>query len=84
MSELELIPVEDIKVEKAVTVNELINMMGKSGGFTAQKLADSVDVIENMIKKEGCLKILSFPACIMATGTRGVIVDMVKESKVID
>lgn len=82
MSELELIPVEDIKVTKATTVNELINMMGKSGGFTAQKLADSVDVIENMIKKEGCLKILSFPACIMATGTRGVIVDMVKNGYV--
>ena len=73
-----LIPVEDIKVDKAVTANELIKMMGKSGGFTAQKLADSVDVIESMVKKEGCLKILSFPACIMATGTRGVLVDMVK------
>ena len=75
---MDLIPVKDIKVNGTVTVNELIRMMGESGGFTAQKLADSVDIIERMVKQKDCLKILSFPACIMSTGTRGVIVDMVK------
>ena len=74
----ELIEVQDIKVEKGMTVNDLMKQMSMAGGFTAQKLADSVDVIENMMKDKDCLKILSFPACIMATGTRGVIVDMVK------
>ena len=78
----ELIEVQDIKVQKGMSVNDLIKMMGESGGFTAQKLADSVDVIERMIKDKDCLKILSFPACIMATGTRGVIVDMVKSGAV--
>ncbi len=75
---MDMIPVKDIKVNGPVTVNELIKMMGESGGFTAQKLADSVDIIERMMKQKDCLRILSFPACIMATGTRGVIVDMVK------
>ena len=80
---IKMVPVKDIKIkEKTTSVNSLIKMMGKSGGFTAQKLADSVDVIEGMVKKEGCLKILSFPACIMATGTRGIIVDMVKNGMV--
>ena len=74
----ELIEVQDIKIEKGMTVNYLMKQMSMAGGFTAQKLADSVDVIENMMKDKDCLKILSFPACIMATGTRGVIVDMVK------
>jgi deoxyhypusine synthase len=73
-----LIEVKDIKVKKGMTVNDLIKMMGKSGGFTSQKLADAADIVEKMIKKKDCLRILSFPACIMATGTRGVIVDMVK------
>ena len=77
-----LIEVKDIKVKKGMTVSELVKMMGKSGGFTSQKLSDAVDVAEKMIKKEGCLKILSFPACIMATGTRGVIVDMVRKGMV--
>ena len=75
---MDMIPVKDIKVNGPVTVNELIKMMGESGGFTAQKLADSVDIIERMVKQKDCMRILSFPACIMATGTRGVIVDMVK------
>lgn len=80
--ELELIPVKDIKVGSGLTVDGLIRMMGESGGFTAQKLADATDVIEDMVSKEGCLRILSFPACIMSTGTRGVIVDMVRNDLV--
>lgn len=82
MSGLELIPVEDIKVTKGMTVDQMLAAMGHAGGFTAQKLADATDIATSMVKKEGCLKILSFPACIMATGTRGVIVDMVKNHMV--
>ncbi len=79
---LELIAVEDIKVKKGMTVDEMLQAMGRAGGFTAQKLADAADIATAMVKKEGCLKILSFPACIMATGTRGVIVDMVRNHMV--
>ncbi len=74
-----LVAVKDIKIKKGMTADELVKMMGKSGGFTAQKLADAADIVEKMFKKKDCLRILSFPACIMATGTRGVIVDMVKK-----
>ena len=73
-----LIEVKDIKVKKGMLVNDLVKMMGESGGFTSQKLADATDIVEKMFKNKDCLRILSFPACIMATGTRGVIVDMVK------
>ncbi|MCQ2052461.1 MAG: deoxyhypusine synthase [archaeon] len=74
-----LIEVKDIKVKKNMSVNDLVKMMSESGGFTSQKLADATDIVEKMIKNEDCLRILSFPACIMATGTRGVIVDMVRK-----
>ncbi|MCL2891026.1 MAG: deoxyhypusine synthase [Methanomassiliicoccaceae archaeon] len=79
---IELIPVKDIKVEKGMTVDSLLKSMSASGGFTAQKLADATDLAERMIKQKGCVKFLSFPACIMATGTRGVIVEMVKRGMV--
>ncbi|HKM09343.1 MAG TPA: deoxyhypusine synthase [Candidatus Methanomethylophilaceae archaeon] len=82
MSELELVPVEDIKVTKGMTVDQMLRNMGKAGGFTAKKLADATDIAERMITKEGCLRVMSFPACIMATGTRGVIVDMVRNGMV--
>jgi len=79
---MDFVPVKDIKVEKGMTVDSLLNMMSESGGFTAQKLADATDLAERMMKQKGCVKFLSFPACIMATGTRGVIVDMVKRGMV--
>ena len=79
---MDMIPVEDIRVGDVTTVDGLIRMMGRGGGFTARKLADAVDVIERMERRDGCLRILSFPACIMATGTRGVIVDIVRDGMV--
>lgn len=82
MADLELIPVKDIKVVKDMTVDQLLKEMSKAGGFTAQKLADATDIVESMYKDKDCLKVLSFPACIMATGTRGVIVDMVRNGHV--
>ena len=82
MTDLELIPVKDIKVTKNMTADQLLKAMGEAGGFTAQKLADATNIVESMVKDKDCLKILSFPACIMATGTRGVIVDMVKNGLV--
>jgi deoxyhypusine synthase len=74
--------VRDIKVKEGMTVDELVRAMSDSGGFTAKKLADAVDIVERMVRDEGCLTFLSFPACIMATGTRGVIVELVKRKLV--
>ena len=82
MTDLELIPVKDIKATKDMTVDQMLKAMGEAGGFTAQKLADATNIAESMAKDNDCLKILSFPACIMATGTRGVLVDMVKNGLV--
>ena len=79
---IDLVAVKDIKVRKGMTVNSLLDQMRSSGGFTAKKLADATDLAERMIKQKGCVKFLSFPACIMATGTRGVIVEMVKNGMV--
>ena len=50
---LELIAVEDIKVKKGMTVDEMLEAMGRAGGFTAQKLADAADIATAMVKKEG-------------------------------
>ena len=44
-AELELIEVEDIKVKKGMTVDELMRYMSGAGGFTAQKLADASNLI---------------------------------------
>jgi len=74
--------VEDIKVRECMSVDDLMRELKGSGGFTGRKVADAVDIMEKMARSEGCIKFLSFPACIMATGTRGVIVELVKRKLV--
>jgi deoxyhypusine synthase len=74
--------VEDIKVRESMSVDDLMRELKGSGGFTGRKVADAVDIMEKMARSEGCVKFLSFPACIMATGTRGVIVELVKRKLV--
>ena len=79
MSEFITQRVEDIKLSKKTGIDELVNQMLNSGGFTAKKVGLAAKVLENMVKDEDCIRFLSFPACIVATGTRGLIKDMVKE-----
>jgi len=74
--------VEDIRLREGMSVDELMRELKGSGGFTGRKVADAVDIMEKMVRSEGCVKFLSFPACIMATGTRGVIVEMVRRKLV--
>lgn len=71
-------PVKDIKIDGKSSVNDLVTQMYGSGGFTAKKLAVGINILEEMLKEKDCLKFLSFPACIISTGTRGVIKEMVR------
>jgi deoxyhypusine synthase len=71
-------PVQDIELTKNMTTNQLIKALYKSGGFSAKKVADGVDILEHMVKEKNCVKFLSFPACIISTGTRGVIKELLK------
>lgn len=72
-------PVKDINLNGRTTADELIKKFYEAGGFTAKKLAVGVDIVEKMIKDKDCLRFFSFPACINATGTRGVIKDMIRK-----
>jgi len=75
--------VKDVTLKKNMKTNDLIKELYESGGFTAKNLAIGVDILENMIKDKTCVKFLSFPACIISTGTRGVIKELVK-NKLVD
>ncbi len=70
--------VEDIKLSEGMSVDALINAYSASGGFTAKKLAVAVDILSDMLSDEASVNFLSFPACIISTGTRGVIKELVK------
>ena len=76
---MKLKPLGDIKIKRGITANELVKELHLSGGFTAKKLGQGVNILESMFKDRECIKFLSFPGCIVATGTRGVICDMLKK-----
>jgi len=73
-------PVRDISFKdgKPAAANDIIEQYKAAGGFTAKKLGVAVDIVERMFKDKECLKFFSFPACINATGTRGVVKDMIR------
>jgi deoxyhypusine synthase len=72
------IPVRDYEFRKDITVDDLVLQMEQAWGFTAGKLATSVSIMEKMINMKGCLKFLSFTGNLVATGTRGVMRELVK------
>ena len=76
-------PIRDINLKTGMTSNNLIKELYDSGGFTAKKMAEGVNILEQMIKQKNCLRFLSFPACICSTGSRGVLKDLL-EKKLFD
>lgn len=74
--------VKDLDVHKRVTARQLMDQWRAGGGFTAKKLAVGADLLHRMVANQDEKVILSFPAALMATGTRGVLRDLVKHKLV--
>ena len=74
--------VRDFHASPSGDVVSMVDGMGRGGGFMAKNLYDVSTTLDAMCARKGCTKFLSFPAAIVATGTRGVLVDMVKEGLV--
>lgn len=70
-------PVKDIDLEKVGDLASLMSQLESAGGFTAKKVAEGVAILRRMLRPE-CTKFLSFPAALVATGTRGVIRTLVQ------
>ncbi|MGM0404610.1 MAG: deoxyhypusine synthase [Thermoplasmatota archaeon] len=67
----------DFDINADTKLSDLIDQYYDSGGFVAKKVGIAVDVLDKMFNDE-CVKFLSFPACIISTGTRGIIKDAIK------
>jgi len=72
--------VKDFEIRKSEDSDEILEQMGELGGFQGNKVAEAVNVLERMIKDEKSLNFLAFPACLVATGIRGVLKEMVKQN----
>ena len=70
--------VKDFAIGPSKGSEEILEQMEELGGFQGNKVANAVNILERMIKDEKSLNFLSFPACLVATGIRGVFKEMVK------
>jgi deoxyhypusine synthase len=70
--------VKDFEIKKSRELRAILGQMEDLGGFQGNKVAEAVNILERMIKGKKSLNFLSFPACLMATGIRGVFKEMVK------
>jgi deoxyhypusine synthase len=70
--------VKDFQIEKSRDLREILGQMEELGGFQGNKVAEAVNILEIMIKDKKSLNFLSFPACLVATGIRGIFKEMVK------
>ena len=61
---------------------DLAEQMKDSGGFVAKKVGIGVEILESMAKDKECVKFLSFPACLVSTGCRGILKDLIKKKMV--
>ncbi len=80
--QMKMKPIADIEIEDNITVKNLTAQMLASGGFTAKKLGVACDILRKMFQERQCTIFLSFPACIISTGTRGVIRKLVQDKLV--
>ncbi|MGA8303520.1 MAG: deoxyhypusine synthase [Thermoplasmata archaeon] len=74
--------VEDIRIDDRPSLDQLVRRMEAAGGFSAKEVADGVDLLVRILGDRGMTRFLSFPADIVATGTRGVLATLVREGYV--
>jgi deoxyhypusine synthase len=74
--------VEDLHVADGPSLDALAHRMEAAGGFSAKGVADGIDLLASILDDPEMTTFLSFPADLMATGTRGVLVDLVRDGHV--
>ena len=74
--------VEDIRIDDHPSLDTLVRRMEAAGGFSAKEVSTGVDLLARILKDEEMTVFLSFPADIVATGTRGVLATLVREGYV--
>jgi deoxyhypusine synthase len=74
--------VDDVTVDDRPGLDAFVRRLGAGGGFSAKGLAQGVDILAGMLADPEMTVFLSFPADLVATGTRGVLASLVRSGYV--
>jgi deoxyhypusine synthase len=71
--------VEDVRVDDGPSLGTFVDRLGAGGGFSAKGVAEGTDLLARILADRDMTTFLSFPADIVATGTRGVIAQLIRD-----
>jgi deoxyhypusine synthase len=74
--------VEDLRISDGPSLDALVRRMEAAGGFSAKELADGVDLLDRILSDDRMTVFLSFPADIVATGTRGILYELLRSGRI--
>jgi deoxyhypusine synthase len=75
-------PVKHIKIDKALTVDELMQQFKNSGSLGAGRLASACDIFEKMLKEKDCTVFLALSGAIVPAGMRTIVADLIRKHMV--
>jgi deoxyhypusine synthase len=71
--------VEDVRVEDGPSLDTFVRRLEAGGGFSAKGVAEGTTLLTKILADDDMTTFLSFPADIVATGTRGVLAGLVRD-----
>ncbi len=71
-------PVNHIKINGMLTVDQLMQQFKNSGSLSAGRLADACDIYEKMLKEKDCTVFLALSGAVVPAGMRTLIVDLIR------
>ncbi|HML03143.1 MAG TPA: deoxyhypusine synthase [Candidatus Bathyarchaeia archaeon] len=74
--------VSHMKIDSAMTVNQLIQKFDASGSFGAGRVATACDIFEKMVRDKNCTVFLTVAGAIVPAGLRTVIADLMRKKRV--
>jgi deoxyhypusine synthase len=75
-------PVKHIKIDKAQTVDQLMQQYKTSGALGAGRLAAACDIYEKMLKDKNCTVFLALSGAVVPAGMRTIVTDLIRKKLV--
>ena len=75
-------PVEHIRINGKLTVNQLVQQFSNSGSFGAGRLSTACDIYERMVRDDECTVFLAVAGAVVPAGLRWLVAHLVRESLV--
>jgi len=72
-------PVEHIKIDGELTVDQLIQQFRNSGSFGAGRLSVACDIYERMVRDKKCTRFLALAGAVVPAGLRSLVADLIRE-----